>query len=831
MATNSNTGISGDTNGSDGTAEAENAVLRLLLKSSKAITSEVELEKLVQRVTDIGTEVTGAAFGALFYKVENHAGENYFLYTISGAPKEAFSKFPTPRNTEIFNPTFAGRGVVRYDDVTKEPHYGQNTPYNGMPKGHLPVRSYLAAPVISSLTNEVIGGLFFGHPEPGVFKAESETLIEGIAAQAAIAMANARLFEEKKKTERKLRERSDQYKSIFESTFDAILIFTMEGAIVEANKAAQRLFALGELSKSENSGSLIFDNDRFLDSVKEMVKAGRKYSGEGWIKSLGGRKLYAEINVSSFAYADKQHMLAVFSPLSSQKAVEAIDEISGFSDVINGAAPVALWMTNKQGSMIYFNQTWIDWTGKPLEDHLGMNWLAHILAEDRDRTEDAFQQAFANHSVFEMEYRLQRADGMIIWCLANGNPWYSHNGVFQGMVGSVMDITERKEIEEKLYSQNVLINTITNNTLQALFMMDHRQFCTYMNPAAEQMTGYKLSEVRDKPLHYYIHHTHPDGRHFPIEECPIDRALPERMQTQGEDVFIHRKGHFYSVAFTASPIIENDIPKGTVIEVRDTTEEKNLEAALKKKEAADKVLLEQKVLERTAELEKINYELLQFTSVASHDLKEPLRKISVFSKMLLDRGKEQLDETLHRYLAQIIQASGRMTTLIDDLLFFSRLSQENTKFSDVDLSSLIGDILSNLEIAIQEKQAELHVSDLPTVRGIPFQLGQVFQNLISNSLKFTHPDRQPVIRILAGRIEKNGRLYHHIIYTDNGIGFDNKYAGKIFEIFQRLHTKEKYEGTGVGLAIVKKIVSLHNGEVMASGVPDQGATFEILLPV
>ncbi|RYF83894.1 MAG: GAF domain-containing protein, partial [Chitinophagaceae bacterium] len=199
-------------------------IFELLHESSKTITSELELEKVVQRVTDIGTELVGAQFGAFFYNVINQNGEEYVLYTISGVEKEAFSKFPMPRNTKIFSPTFLAQGTVRYDDVTSQPHYGQNPPYHGMPKGHLPVKSYLAVPVVSTFTKEPIGGLFFGHSDVGVFTEESEKLIEGVAMQAAIAIVNARLFDEKKNTERKLLEQREQYKSIFNATFDSIII-------------------------------------------------------------------------------------------------------------------------------------------------------------------------------------------------------------------------------------------------------------------------------------------------------------------------------------------------------------------------------------------------------------------------------------------------------------------------------------------------------------------------------------------------------------------------------------------------------------------------------
>jgi PAS domain S-box-containing protein len=174
----------------------ESRILELLNRTGAAIGSEVDLRVIVQRVTDAATQISGAKFGAFFYNVSGKEGEAYALFTLSGAPREAFEKFGLPRNTPVFGPTFRGEGVVRSDDITQDPRYGTMAPHRGMPKGHLPVCSYLAVPVVSRSGN-VIGGLFFGHPERAVFTERAERLVVGIAAQAAIAIDNARLFEER----------------------------------------------------------------------------------------------------------------------------------------------------------------------------------------------------------------------------------------------------------------------------------------------------------------------------------------------------------------------------------------------------------------------------------------------------------------------------------------------------------------------------------------------------------------------------------------------------------------------------------------------------------
>jgi two-component sensor histidine kinase len=170
-----------------------NRALEALNRISLAISGELDRDRLVQKVVDGATELVGAAFGAFFHNVVDASGESYTLYTLSGAPREAFERFPLPRNTQIFAPTFRGEGTVRSDDITADPRYGRNEPYRGMPPGHLPVRSYLAAPVISR-SGKVIGGLFFGHPDPGMFSELSERLLVGIAAQAAVALENAELY-------------------------------------------------------------------------------------------------------------------------------------------------------------------------------------------------------------------------------------------------------------------------------------------------------------------------------------------------------------------------------------------------------------------------------------------------------------------------------------------------------------------------------------------------------------------------------------------------------------------------------------------------------------
>ncbi|ASZ13372.1 response regulator [Chitinophaga pendula] len=255
-------------------------------------------------------------------------------------------------------------------------------------------------------------------------------------------------------------------------------------------------------------------------------------------------------------------------------------------------------------------------------------------------------------------------------------------------------------------------------------------------------------------------------------------------------------------------------------------------------------ILEQRVEERTRELQEMNHalevsnhDLQQFASVASHDLKEPLRKIQLFGAILRDKHLVQDPDAL-QYMDRIVSSSERMTRLISDLLNFSRLSAHHD-FERTDLNLIITDILADLELSIHDATAEVIVDQLPHIDAVPGQIRQAFQNIISNALKFRRPGVKPVIHISATLIAEkaidslpacDGR-YCRILIADNGIGFNEKYLSKIFTLFQRLHSKEEYEGTGIGLAIAKKVVEKHQGLITASSREHEGATFVIVLPV
>ncbi|MDR5856483.1 response regulator [Caballeronia sp. LZ050] len=291
----------------------ESRVLEVLNRVGTTVAAELDLSRVVQVVTDAATELTAAAFGSFFYNVLDDEGGSYTLYALSGVPKEKFAEFPMPRNTAVFAPTFGGHGMVRSDDITKDPRYGHNAPHFGMPKGHLPVRSYLAAPVVSR-TGEVLGGLFFGHPEPGMFTDRAERIVSGIAAQAAIAIDNARLFRaaqteiaERTKAQTALRDLNETLERrvtevvadrdrLWELSEDLFVIASFDGALLRVSPSwssvlgidTERLHArtMLDIVHADDAAAVALELDKLRASgapVRYECRLGRLDGGWRWI--------------------------------------------------------------------------------------------------------------------------------------------------------------------------------------------------------------------------------------------------------------------------------------------------------------------------------------------------------------------------------------------------------------------------------------------------------------------------------------------------------------------------------------------------------------------
>jgi light-regulated signal transduction histidine kinase (bacteriophytochrome) len=297
----------------------------------------------------------------------------------------------------------------------------------------------------------------------------------------------------------------------------------------------------------------------------------------------------------------------------------------------------------------------------------------------------------------------------------------------------------------------------------------------------------------------------------------------------GRERIIHAKG----------TMVLDKASKQTVMNgvCRDITMQKQIEKELAKE--VEKRTFE--LQEANKDLNTLNENLKQFVYIASHDLQEPLRKINMFSDMLKTKSAKSLDESSLNFLSKITNASQRMSNLIKDLLDYSRAEGGEKRFVETDLNKVVKNVIEDYEVLIHQKKAQIKVSPLPVIEAISLQMNQLFYNLIGNALKFSKPDETLLIHIDSrnlkqNEIEQDGNLnpgwnYVEIVISDNGIGFNQKFAEQIFVIFQRLHGKDEIEGTGIGLALCKKIVDNHYGTIFARGEENKGASFHLVLPV
>jgi light-regulated signal transduction histidine kinase (bacteriophytochrome) len=277
------------------------------------------------------------------------------------------------------------------------------------------------------------------------------------------------------------------------------------------------------------------------------------------------------------------------------------------------------------------------------------------------------------------------------------------------------------------------------------------------------------------------------------------------------EVLWRKDGTAFPAEYVATPVRDPNGQQGAVVLFQDITARRQAEA---------------EVARQRAELERSNRELQDFASVASHDLQEPLRKVQAFGDRLNRKFGDQLGPDGRDYLGRMQQAAGRMQVLINDLLTFSRVTTRGEPFRPTDLQVVVRQVVEDLETRIEQSGASVELNELPTLEADPLQMRQLFQNLIGNALKFRRPEVAPHVRVWSRPL---GHAFE-IAVEDNGIGFDEKYLDRIFTIFQRLHGRGEYEGTGVGLAVCRRIVERHGGTLTARSAPGQGATFLITLP-
>jgi PAS domain S-box-containing protein len=430
-----------------------------------------------------------------------------------------------------------------------------------------------------------------------------------------------------------------------------------------------------------------------------------------------------------------------------------------------------------------------------------------IHPEDRDRIIEGVK-AHARGS-WDFEYRIIQPDGSVRWIHDRGFPLRDEKGTLYLMTGVASDITERKCMEMLLQDKNEFFETILSNIHFLIAYMDSRFNFIQVNDAYARAAG--------KKPEFFI-----NKNHFDLYPHKENEAVFRRVVETGEAYHAFEKAFEYpdqsekGVTYwdwSLQPTMdEKGQVKGLVLSLIDVTDQKKAQEALS--------VYAQK-------LERRNKELQEFASVASHDLQEPLRKIQAFGDRLMSNYAEPLAPTGLDYLERMLSASKRMQALIAALLEYSRVTTKGKPFVSISLSEVLQEVVSNLEVLLEKTEGRVSVAELPSIEADPYQMLQLFQNLIGNGLKFHRKGLSPLVAVDAQESDSVCR----ITIEDNGIGFEEKYLDRIFMPFQRLHGRSRYEGAGMGLAICRKILERHGGSITAKSTPGQGSQFIVTLPI
>lgn len=493
--------------------------------------------------------------------------------------------------------------------------------------------------------------------------------------------------------------------------------------------------------------------------------------------------------------------------IESQKRLETSEAHFRF---VTDSVPVMIWLTDASLNTTYLNQAWQEFTGLTPEELLSSGWLTQIHPEERESVRQAFLQAADQRAQISLEYRLKRKDGEYRYMSEAGIPLTTDNGDFQGYIGYVIDITERKQAEFVITQNESTWRALANSIPQQAWMADAEGYRFWLNQPYLDYTGSTMEASQGWGWTSFIREDQAEALVENIRLASHTKAPFEAT------VAIRAKNGQYRWFLSRAMPIEN--ADGEIIRWFGTnTDIHELQEM-------------QEALERSQrQLAISNRDLEQFAAIASHDLQAPLRKAKSFCEMIRPRLQVQLDPETYSLMGRIHASLESMQSLVSDLLSLSQVSTEAQAFDLIDLSPILKRVITTLSDLIEETGAVIQIKQLVQVYGDGEQLTLLIQNLLENAIKYQPPGQKPQVEIEAINPERH---LCQISVRDNGIGFSQSQAERIFRPFERLHGKSSaYHGNGIGLAICHRIVERHNGHIWATSSPGQGSVFVIQLPV
>jgi hypothetical protein len=651
-------------------------------------------------------------------------------------------------------------------------------------------------------------------------------------------------------SEKALKELADQKFALDQHAIVAVT--DVQGTITYVN---DKFCVISQYSEDE----LIGQNHRILNSghhpkefFQEMYQSiahGKVWHGEIKNRAKDGSIYWVDTTIVPFMSAEGKPLqyVAIRADITERMQAEAALRASEerFHTMLNGIPQLA-WMANPDGHIFWYNQRWFDYTGATPQQMEGWGWQSVHDPQTLPKVLERWKRSIATGTDFEMEFPLRAADDHFGIFLTRIMALKDEDGRVVRWFGTNTDISELKQAEQRqtaqaeelsrqaeelsrsqqaLEKQTLTLQSVLENMSEGLVAADERGKFTIWNPAAEKIVGLGADDV--PTLEW--------GEHYgtfladtvtlcPAEQNPLARAV--RGESNRAELFIrnHATPAGAWIEASAEPIRDSaGVLRGGVVAFRDITQRKIDEREIRKLNDG----LEIRVAERTAELEVANKELESFSYSVSHDLRAPLRHIIGFSKMLVEEFGSTVDPGAKHYLDRIQAGTQEMGLLVDELLSLARVGRHAIIRRATKLNSVVAEVVTILEPDLQGREVQWVIADLPLVECDPVLVKQIFQNLLANALKFTRGRTPAVIEISYKENPEDGRLVFMV--RDNGIGFNMKYVDKLFGVFQRLHRPEDFEGTGIGLATVQRIVHKHGGSVWAEAEVNKGATFYFTL--
>src|SRR5712692_4973460 len=509
----------------------------------------------------------------------------------------------------------------------------------------------------------------------------------------------------------------------------------------------------------------------------------------------------------------------------------ALKELADQKFALDQHAIVAV--TDVQGTITYVNDKFCVISQYSEDELIGHN---HRILNSGHHPKEFFQQMYhtiANGRVWHGEIKNRAKDGSIYWVDTTIVPFVEADGKPRQYVAIRADITERKSAgealaaqtmelsrsQQALEAQSLMLQSVLDSMAEGLVAADEYGKFLIWNRAAERIVGYGPADISTPEWSEHYGSYLPDGvTPMPTEQLPLVRAIRGEVSTT--EIFLRNpkvtQGAW--IEASGSPLRAKDgTVHGGVVAFRDITKRKADERQIQQLNGE----LEHRVIERTAQLETANKELEAFSYSVSHDLRAPLRHIGGFSKMLVEEFGSSLDPNAQHYVERIQAGTQKMGLLVDELLNLARVGRHALSLQPTQLNSMVEEMVAMLQADCAGRQVEWVIGDLPAVECDPVLVKQIFQNLLANALKFTRPRADAVVEV-SHKAESGQPVF---MVRDNGIGFNMKYVDKLFGVFQRLHRAEDFEGTGIGLATVQRIVHKHGGRVWAESELDKGAAF------